>query len=180
MGTTVGLSLVQAGLWVAGLAALAAAAGSDLKSRIIPNRLVLVVAAAGLGIALTSWPDLLWMGAVAAIGLILGLGVLARFDWLGGGDVKLIAAASLLVRPDRIIALLLAIAVAGGVLSMIYLVAYWALKPGGAMAGRMSRIDAGHRALRDSIPYGIAILGGVGLYAASELYQCLFATSCSL
>lgn len=175
-----GLSLVQAGLWAAGFAALAAAAGSDLKFRIIPNRLVLLVAAIGLAIGLTSWPSLLWISAGAAIFLFCALGLLAHFNWLGGGDVKLITAASLLARPDHIIALLLAIALAGGLLSLIYLAAYWMLEYKTAMPKRISPGDAYHRPLADSVPYGIAILGGVSAYVASEFYQCLSATSCSL
>jgi prepilin peptidase CpaA len=176
----VGLSLVQAGLWVAGFAALAAAAGTDLKVRIIPNRLVLSVAAVGIAIGLTSWPSFFWISAVAAIFLVCALGVLAHFNWLGGGDVKLIAAASLLVRPDHIITLLLAIALAGGLLSLIYLAAYWKLEYKTAMPARITPGDAYHRAVLDSVPYGIAILGGVSAYLASEFYQCLSATSCLL
>jgi prepilin peptidase CpaA len=169
----VGLSLVQGGLWAASLAALAAAAGSDLKERIIPNRLVLLVAAAGLAIGFTSWPSLVWVGILAAMFLVCALGVLAHFNWLGGGDVKLIAAASLLARPDRIISLLFAIAFAGGFLSLVYLVRRWALAREGRRSRQVSPAGTLHEAVGESLPYGVAILGGVSAFVASDLCQSL-------
>lgn len=187
------LLLIRGALWVASFGVLVVAAGNDLKERIIPNRLVLLVAMGGLALGVTSRPSLVWISILAAVVLVFLLGVLAHFKLLGGGDVKLIAAVSLLVPPDRIGSLLVAIAFVGGLLSLGYLAAYRTLRHvqvtrRGAARSAQTRLNSNQwldseRARLvggDSVPYGIAILGGVGVHVASELYQCLFGTSCSL
>jgi prepilin peptidase CpaA len=185
------LVLIRAVLWSASLGILAAAAATDVKERIIPNRMVLFVAGVGVTLGLMSRPSLVWLSLLAAFGLLVALGLLARLNVLGGGDVKLIAAVSLLVPPDRIGSLLLAIAFAGGLLSLGYLAAYRALKHvrirrrgvpahGRAKPDRWPHREWARIAGGDSVPYGMAILGGVAAHVASELYRCFSATSCSL
>ncbi len=183
--------IVRTALWVATLFVLAVSAGTDVRHQIVPNKAVIFVAAAGLGLSLVSRPESTWVSLLVSVVVLCGLGILAHSDFLGGGDAKLIAAVTLLVPPDRIEVLLLAIALAGGVLSAIYLVTYRALKPARLPQGKAPQLQ-GHRAdqLRqgeralfvadNSLPYGLAVFGGVSVYVASEFYQCLFATSCSL
>lgn len=186
------LMVIRAVLWVASFALLLVAAGTDLRRRVIPNRIVLMVAVGGLTLSLISQPHLAWINLIVAVMLLGGLGALAHRRHLGGGDAKLIAAVSLLVPPQHIGSLLMAIAFAGGLLSLAYLAAYHMLKPvhitrrGGAENGprRSRRTWWSDERIRlasgRSVPYGVAVLGGVGAYLASELYQCLYATSCSL
>ena len=71
--------------------------------------------------ALRAGAGQLWIGLLAALCVFFVLGVLAHYNAIGGGDVKLIAATCLLVPPDRIPLLLIEIALAGGVLSCLYL-----------------------------------------------------------
>lgn len=104
----------------AGLAGLCAAAVTDLRSRLIPNALVLwVMAAGGAARWLTAAPHA-WLSLAIAIAIFIPLAVLAYRDLIGGGDAKMIPAATLLVEPSQTLGLLLAIAVAGGVLSALY------------------------------------------------------------
>jgi prepilin peptidase CpaA len=190
-------SVVHALLWAAALGAVLGSAWTDLRDRIIPNELVGLVAACGLGLTLVLRPEQAWIGVLAAIALIVLLGVAAHFGMIGGGDVKLIAAASLLFPPDQIGQLLVFIAVAGGLLGCGYLLARYTLRRGrlqrtpstGAAAGagasvverrgwfsmECSRIAAG-----GPMPYALAILGGVAGTIAGELPQCLHAGYCSL
>lgn len=172
--------------WAAGLAALAASAVIDLKERRIPNQLVLVVAGSGLVLALMFRPDPLWTSLLVAGLLIVVLGALGHGGILGFGDVKLIAAASLLVGPGHVAGLLVAIALAGGVLSVVYLGGYFALRQlpvraaGVARRGvlrRLVRIERARIAAGRSVPYGVAICGGVATFAAGEALQWFSAMS---
>jgi hypothetical protein len=104
----------------------------------------------------------------------------------------LIATVTLLAPPERVAALVLAIALAGSLLGLIYLALHLSLK-------RMRSPDGSHRTARatsgfgrwlrnerariiggQSMPYGVAIVAGTAGYFASELHQCLSAISCSL
>jgi prepilin peptidase CpaA len=186
------LLIIRAVLWIVSIALLAVAAGTDLRRRIIPNRIVLMLAVGGLTLSLLSTPQLAWINLIVAVLLLAGLGALAHRRYLGGGDAKLIAAVSLLVPPQHIGSLLMAIAFAGGLLSLIYLAAYHMLTPvrlarrksGPRPRSRIRRTWLVDERVRltagNSVPYGVAVLGGVTAYFASELYQCLYATSCSL
>lgn len=105
-------------------ACLAAAAWRDLAVRRIPN-----AAAAGLaltGLALRALEGIGPLGAsLAAAALLFALLFLgfAR-GILGGGDVKLATAAALGLPPAGVWMLVVATALAGGVLSLAYLLPY--------------------------------------------------------
>lgn len=188
------LHLLHALLWMMALAALAASSWNDLKYRIIPNELVGVIAAIGIGLSLALRPGQTGISLVAAAVVLLALGVFSHFNMMGGGDVKLISATTLLVPPDRIGQLLVAIALAGGVLACIYLMARHALRrnpPGAALiadeAGARGRSRVGwlsnectRIASGGPMPYALAILGGVAVHIATELPKCLSASFCSL
>jgi prepilin peptidase CpaA len=187
--------LIHTALWGASLFVLAASARADLRERIVPNESVIVIAACGLALTLVSRPEAAWLSLSIAALLLLGLLTLAHYDLLGAGDAKLIAAVTFLVPPDRVGLLLVEIALAGGFLSAAYLAAHHALKRAqlaeveavpikrtcaiGAF-DRLLRIEQARIVSDNSVPYALAVLGGVSFYIASELYQCLFATSCSL
>jgi prepilin peptidase CpaA len=110
------------------LACLSVAVATDLASRIIPNRLVLLVLCASIALRLLSAPNPPWLGLLGPIAVLLALGLLASRDLVGWGDAKLIAAVSVAVPPDRLLPLLFAIALAGGLLSCLYLAARLALR----------------------------------------------------
>ena len=184
------LLLARATLWVAVVLVLTAAAGVDLRRRIVPNELVMLVAAGGLALSLLSPTGSILsmlMSVAFCLVVLLALLVCAHFNVLGAGDAKLIAAVTLLVPPERIALLMMAIALAGGLVSGVYFAAFHVMK----RAGTVRRYAAGlfadaHRAgtarMRAgySVPYAVAVLVGVALYLASELYQCSSGISCSL
>ncbi len=184
--------LIHALPWTASLLALAGSAAADLRARIIPNKFAILIALCGLAMALRLGAGQLWMPVLAAIGVFSALGVLAHYNMIGGGDVKLIAATSLLVPPDRIPLLLVEIALAGGVLSCLYLAGGFLLRrrpwlyrrPAGTaqpsafrkwLRREGSRIARGY-----PMPYALAVLGGVAIHLMRELPPCFSATSCSL
>ena len=181
------LLLARAMLWMAVLLVLAAAAGIDLKRRIIPNESVLLVAAGGVALAALLRPGTMLIGLPLAFAVLLALLVAAHFNVLGAGDAKLIAAVTLLAPPDRVALLLMAIALSGGLVSGVYLVAFHLTKRTG-IVGRYAtgsfanarRAGAARMRAGYSVPYAVAILAGVALYLASELYRCSSGISCSL
>lgn len=179
-------------LWTAALCVLAAVSVIDLRRRVIPNEAAAFIAASGLALSLYSRPGDAWIGVVISLGLLLVLAVLSHLTLLGGGDAKLIAAVSLLVPPQSVAPLLLVIALAGGVLSVVYLaMRRWLPAP----TRRRARSTPRHRRgalmhfLRNerarvfasrSVPYALAIFAGVLAYVLSELPQCSSETHCLL
>jgi len=139
--------------------AVAFAAATDLLTMKIPNRIsvVLVLAffplavLAGLGV----WTIL---DHVAAGVLMLALGVLLFMPgWFGGGDAKLLAAIGLWIGTENLMAYMLWVALAGGVIAAAFLAARSVPLPrvllGEAWALRLHRHDSG-------IPYGLALAAG--------------------
>lgn len=184
---------VQIVLWLASLTLLAASAVTDLKERLIPNELVVGVAAIGVTLGLLARPGTLWLSLLAAAFAFVALGFLSHYRMIGGGDLKLLSAVTLLVPPDRIGQLMIDIALAGGALGCVYVAAHYGLKglsatPAGARG--LARLDTSDaptiKAERTRIaafgplPYAVAILGGVLIYATGEFLPCLSARSCSL
>lgn len=186
------LFIMLAMSWGVSLAALLLGAATDLKDRIIPNKLVLLIAASGLTASLVLRPELVWVSLLGAVLVLVGLGVLSHYDLLGGGDVKLVSALTLLVPPHHIGVLLIAIALAGGALGCIYYTLRCVLKrqgarsdpssldrPPGGFQGLLTR-ERTRIAAGEPMPYALAVLGGVAGYIAGVVPQCLSATSCSL
>ncbi|MBV8739861.1 MAG: prepilin peptidase [Alphaproteobacteria bacterium] len=134
------------------------AAVSDFRRLVIPNWLVLALCALWpLHIAATDTVSLATTPAsifVAAAVLASGALLFAR-GLIGGGDVKLLAAASLWGGPSGVMRLLLMTALCGGVLALAFLV------PLGRLSGAGRRIPQPGAALVGTgstpIPYGIAI-----------------------
>lgn len=138
---------------------LAAAAVTDIRARIISNRLNLAIAALApgywLAAGLTIWPGM-------ALQLALGAGVFAIFAALfalglmGGGDVKLLAAVALWFPWQALLALLTLMAVLGGGVTLVTLLHH-----------RLARREGA-----PEVPYGVAIaLAGLWLVGERILYQ---------
>ncbi len=149
------------------LALLLAAAFSDIAVRRIPNPVAALLALTGLlRQALAGGGGALGVAALVAAALLLGGALLWLRGVFGGGDVKLLAAASLLLPTALIPAQLLAVALAGGVLALLHL----ALRPVlGGVAADARRRGPLRRALRREarrirrgapLPYGVAIALG--------------------
>jgi prepilin peptidase CpaA len=170
------------GLWLTGLTLLSFAAGTDLKDRRIPNEIVAAVAAVGLTQGLIARPGQVWLSLLVALIVFCALGVLSHYRIIGGGDLKLISAVTLLVPSERVGQLLIEIALAGGVLGCIYLLARFAFRSppvtssgiaeaagpeaGFALALSMERVRI---AAGGPLPYAVAVLGGALIYVTREL-----------
>ena len=152
-------------LIAASAALLLAAAASDLAARLVPNAVCALLAAAGL--ALRAGSGTLAGGMLAAACVFALAFVCWRRGWMGGGDVKLLAAATLTVPPLLAPRLLLAVALAGGVLAGLYLLLGSVLPPVGSEPGhhaqglgRILRRERGRIARRGPVPYAAAIAAG--------------------
>jgi len=171
-------------LWITSLAALIASAATDLKDRIIPNELVAVIALAGLLLCLAMRPGQIGISLLATALVFLALGVLCHYGAIAGGDVKLMAAVTLLVPPGSIGELLIGIALAGGLLSGLYLGASYMVRkacggscdaiPENAVSSvaEWARVESIRIASRKQVPYAVAILGGVIWYVVRERFSC--------
>lgn len=171
------------------LVLLLAAAAADLRERILPNRLVALIASSGLLIALALRPEQAWINVLAAAIVYTVLAAFAHLRLIGGGDVKLIAASTLFVPVQRMGALLLAIVIGGGMLSFIYLAIYSVLRlvpaPAVSVAARsrgsfVRWLDHERRRIlaAQAVPYGVAVAAAVA-FVMTRGGTCFFATSCS-
>ena len=182
--------------WSASAIPLLVAALTDLNDRRIPDRVTIAVAALGVGLGLLIRPGSAWLSLVVAAVVFCGLAVLSHRRIIGGGDVKLVSALTLLVPPTGVGRLLVDIALAGGVLSCLYLAARFRLKvqatPDVSPAARQGSgraqasgwavaINAERRRIAAGapMPYALAIFGGACLYAANEIVSCSSALSSS-
>ena len=137
-------------------AAMAFAAASDLLTMTIPNRVSLVLVArfavAAIVVGLPTRTVALHI-ASGAMALLIGFVMFAR-GWLGGGDAKLLASASLWLGFENLPQYGLLVSLAGGVLALsILLYRAWLpplFIPGPAWALRLHDRNVG-------IPYGIAL-----------------------
>jgi prepilin peptidase CpaA len=148
---------------------LGSAAWLDIEQRRIPNAIVAAVALLWLPHALHSDPSIIpaslaTAAAVSALGMIVW-----RFRWLGGGDVKLIAALTLWAGAKDTPLLLATIALSGGVLALLWrsrlqFAATWLSAALGTRFGTMLPAPrAAGAAGADSafsLPYGVAVVAG--------------------
>jgi prepilin peptidase CpaA len=154
------------------LAVAFAAAVWDVQQHRIPNWLTYT---AMLGGVLLRSYFFGWRGAVSAVlGLLLAGGIIFVFYMLraiGAGDLKLMAAIGSLVGPHDITVTLLATAIAGGVLAIVYATYYGRLRSTAVNVGSVLRFHAwsGLQAHPEinldnpetlRMPYGVAIAAG--------------------
>ncbi|MGE4432116.1 MAG: prepilin peptidase [Sphingobium sp.] len=142
---------------LAGLLAMAAV--TDIRSRIISNRLNIVIALSAplywLASGLPAWPDM-------ALQIAMGIGVFGLFaalfalGMMGGGDVKLLAAIALWFPWQALSLLLVLMAILGGVITLITVIDHRLRKREG----------------QPEVPYGVAIsLAGMWLIGERIIYQ---------
>ena len=141
------------------IALLLAAAGFDVWRFRIPNTIAILlalgfpVAALVIGVP-ADWP---YHMLGAALVLLIGA-VLFMRDLIGGGDVKLFAAAALWYGLDRLPAFVFAVSIVGGVLALAVLLASLTRR---VFATAGSQGNSRRRIRGTSLPYGVAIaLGG--------------------
>ncbi len=155
-------------------ACLVWAAVSDIRSMTISNRLTGFLAVAFLPVALACHMTFSQMGlhlALGCAGLVLGI-VFFAFRLMGGGDAKLIAAASLWLGVHGCVDMLLYTALAGGALTLGLMGARQPIFAGYAtvLPGWATR----HLEPKGDIPYGVAIcVGGLMAIGQSDLLPLL-------
>lgn len=141
-------------------AAVAFAGAMDIFTMTIPNRISIVMCLAffpAAWLAGLHWPQILeHVGAFAAV-LAVGILLFAR-GVFGGGDAKLLAAIALWLGFDDLLPYLLCVAITGGSLAVMILMARQVPLPrpllGQPWAHRLHKEGGG-------IPYGIALAAGV-------------------
>lgn len=146
---------------VAVLAAILIVAGAgDLRTRRIPNRLTVAVAVLALPFwwfaGLQPWPDIAVQLGLALL-VLLAFNLVFQLGWMGGGDVKLLAALALWLPPKAMLMLLVIMSVAGGVLTIFYALRHRRAKATGTAEGPVE------------VPYGVAIVFG-GLWLIGERF----------
>lgn len=161
--------MIAYGLLLVFPAVMILAALSDLFTLTIPNRLSIALVAVFFPLAVISGlplETLMMHAAAGAAVLVVGF-ILFTTGRLGGGDAKLLAAASLWVGVAPLLSFFVYVAVIGGVLAAGILL-YRRLPEeslnGPAWALRLH--DKGH-----GIPYGVAIAGAALItFPRTELY----------
>lgn len=148
---------------------LAFAAWRDVASRIIPDRISILLALTGAATQLLIDPWRLVISLIVAFVLFLPLLYLHGRYVLGGADVKLLVALSIGLPPMGVVTLFQVTALTGGVLAIAYLLLRRASRPILAKSNPslMRRVYAVERwrILRHApLPYGVAIACG-GMWA---------------
>lgn len=146
-------------------AILAYAAWTDLATRTIPDQLSLALLVLGLGTRLLEGPGAALSSLAAAVLVAVFFLFLHARGMIGGGDVKLIAALAVGIAPSALPDLIVAIALAGGVLGLLYLglariMPRPALRPQAALPLRVALVEANRIARRGPLPYAVAIAIG--------------------
>jgi prepilin peptidase CpaA len=134
-------------------------ATSDVLTRRIPNRLVLVIALLFFPLALLAgmrW-ELIALHAGTALGLFILGYMLFSLQLLGGGDAKLLAAASLWMGPAGLFPFLTMTVLAGGLLSLVVM-AWAVVRLEAELRGSLLHRWTGW--LKPKVPYGYAIAAG--------------------
>jgi len=154
-------------------ALLAIAAGWDLASYTIPNRIPLAIVAVFAMFALSAGLPLPQFGLHLAAGLVALAAGFAMFaaGYIGGGDAKLFAAAALWFGFRDLPAFGLTAAVLGGGLTLAILAARRVPLPAGLVQqGWIARLHDS----RSGIPYGVALAAGaLVVLPGAEIFRLL-------
>lgn len=135
------------------------AAISDISRFIIPNAICLGILTLFPAYVLAAPESVDWAGHIATASIMFAVGfVFFVLRLSGGGDVKLLVAASLWAGPDLIIPFLVVIAMAGGVLSLLTLTRLKVFSFRAA-SGASFGVRLGS-AMKAHVPYGVAIAAG--------------------
>ncbi len=135
---------------------LAYAAFGDVRARIIPNWLVIAIAAFAPVLwwvsGMSLWPDIAIHIGVA-IGFLVLFSIFFALNAMGGGDVKLIAALALWFPVIAFLQLLMVMSIVGGIITL----------------GMWVREKVRKSGKNIEVPYGVAI-SVAGIWAIHERY----------
>lgn len=154
--------MVVAAIVYMGLGLCLLAAITDVSSLTIPNWLNLSLAGLGLMAVLIAsfgtWTPLTHLGLALAC-LVVGFGLFSA-GIIGGGDAKMIPAVAIWIGPAAFLPFLAWMAVAGGALAVVLLVARIGLDPQRIPAQVRRPFIAG-----EGVPYAVAIAAGAVMAA---------------
>jgi prepilin peptidase CpaA len=144
----------------------------DIATRLIRNKICLVLALLGIATQFAS-PLQLAESAIAATILFVLLLVIYTRGWIGGGDVKLLVALAIGLPVAGVIQLLTITALAGGVLALVHLMMRLLPSPklapaGASLVRRVYAIERWRHLRHAPLPYGVAIAFGGILTAFSR------------
>ncbi len=150
------MEYLKYGLLIALAIALVMVAIGDIRHRRISNVLNATIALGAplfwVASGMALWPDI-----VTQLGLALGVFAICcglnALGWLGGGDVKLLGALALWLTPLVFLDFLLAMAIFGGAIAIIFVIRRKIWRP----------------ETTGSLPYGVAITAG-GLWVLGWTY----------
>ncbi|MBV8698253.1 MAG: prepilin peptidase [Bradyrhizobium sp.] len=147
---------------------MAFAAASDLLTMTIPNRVSLALVLGFLALAMASGMpahDILTHVGAGAVVLVVAF-ICFAMGWVGGGDAKVAAAASLWFGFAHLLDYLVYASLFGGALTLLLLqFRQWPLPHTLAAQGWLSRLHA----KESGIPYGIALaIGALMIYPETE------------
>ena len=150
-------------LTFSGAIILLTAAAHDLIARTAPNWMALVLTL--LGIACRLLDGRIGVGLLAACIVFFISAACWRRGWLGGGDVKLLSAAALVVPPHTVLSFIVAMSLSGSVLALIYLAARGFVAAPGAtrphsLFARAMRVERWRIRRGGPLPYACAIAAG--------------------
>lgn len=153
-------------LGLASLLLILAAATHDVIARTVPTGLCLAIAV--LGLAARAMAGEIEAATMAAGLVFLGAALCWWRGWLGGGDVKLLAACALVVPPHAVPGLLAGTAIAGAGLALVFVAARrwiqpsYGSRPMGLIA-RAARAERWRLARGGPLPYAVAIALGTAV-----------------
>ena len=156
------------------VALLLYAAMTDVAARIIPNQVCLMLAVLRLvTLPFGDMQQLLIVGFYISVATFVFLFILYSRGWMGGGDVKLLAALAIGLSFAQSIQLLTVIVLTGGVLALAHLMLRTLPAPDLAPAGssllrRVYAVERWRHLRQAPLPYGIAIACG-GIYSLLHL-----------
>lgn len=155
--------------------AMAFAASSDLLTMRISNKLVMLMTAAFVIVALATGlplPDFAMHLTCALIVLVVGFAFFA-FGWIGGGDAKLAAATSLWLGFGLALPFLVYAGLLGGLLTLAIL--GLRTMPINPLIARFAWVERLHDR-KAGVPYGIALAAaGLIVYSNSAIFERLTA-----
>ncbi len=139
-------------------------AAIDIATRLIHNEICLTLALLGI-VSRIAAPTHIIESLVGATILFLLLIVIYERGWIGGGDVKLLAALAIGLPLTGLVQLLTVTALAGAVLAAAHLMMRLLPYPGTSPAGssllrRVCAVERWRNLRRAPLPYGAAIACG--------------------
>jgi prepilin peptidase CpaA len=149
------MTLVHAVILFLGIGLFAVVAYGDMKTRRIPNGLAIAVGILGLfRMILTGDPSAALYTLAASAGVFTATFLLFWRGFLGGGDVKLMAATALLVGYHDLFEFLFVMSVCGALVSLAVVAGY---RLGLRRATVLPAEDHHKTSTRPTVPYGVAI-----------------------